>query len=608
MKVGASHGVRASIREEAILTDDTGTVFKRVDYKLADLLTYIDMGDLDLPDIQRPFVWRAAKVRDLIDSMYRGFPVGYLLFWAGTDATGEHTLVAGGTDHDVPALLIIDGQQRLTGLYAVLRGMPIRTKDYALKTIEIAFRPRDGRLEVADAAIRKDPEFIPNISTLWTSGKPSFSLVNEFLARLGEKRTVSAEEGETIGRNIERLYGIQHFPFTALEIDGSVDEEHAAEIFVRTNSEGVTLNQADFILTLLSVFWDEGRAALETFSRESRAVPQPGMSSPFNHYIKPGPDQLLRVGVALGFRRAQLKAVYQVLRGKDPETGLPSPELREKQFDRLKGAQGKVLNLNYWHQFFHALLGAGFRSGQLVSSEIALLYAYVFYLLGRVDYGLDLHRLDRLIGRWFYMSTLTGRYSGSPETVMDQDLNRVKGLQSASEFETVLNEVIDSALTSDFWATTLPSQMSTSSARSPQFFAFVAAQIRLNAPVLFSERKISDLLDPAIQPVKTPLDRHHLFPRGWLESQGESDLKVINQLANFTLLEWPENISISDSPPYEYLPTAHANFASQPENWERMCELHALPDGWQDMAYADFLHERRHLMSAVIRSGFETLA
>jgi len=475
------------------------TCFKRVDYDLAGLLHYLDIGDIGLPDIQRPFVWSNAKVRDLFDSMYRGFPVGYFLFWENAQANGAKQIGVGGKQHAVPSRLIVDGQQRLTSLYAVFRGKKVLDDDYRERLIEIAFRPRDGRFEVADAATRRDPEWIPNISDLWASGKSSYQMVKGFLSSLREKAELSEEEEEQISHNLDRLFDLQKYPFTALEIASTVDEEQVADIFVRINSEGVKLNQADFILTLLSVFWDKGRADLEDFCRSSRRPPTADINaSPFNHFIEPDPDQLLRVSVALGFERGRLKSVYQVLRGKDLGTGVFSVERRDAQFKILQETQAHVLNLTHWHQFLSALIGAGFRSGEMISSQNALLYAYAFYLIGRLKYKAPEHKLQKAIGRWFFFASLTGRYTSSPETVMDGDLNRLKNLASGDTFLAVLDSLMESELTNDFWITTLPAALESSSARNPELFAFIAAQNRLGAPVLFSHKKISDLIDPAL--------------------------------------------------------------------------------------------------------------
>jgi hypothetical protein len=582
------------------------TCFKKVDYDLSGLLHYIEIGDIGLPDIQRPFVWSNAKVRDLFDSMYRGFPIGYLLFWENGTGNGTKQIGIGTKQHAIASRLIVDGQQRLTSLFAVFRGRKVLDEDYRERQIEVAYRPRDGKFEVADAAIRRDPEWIANISDIWAFGKSSYQMVKNFLKQIEVKGPLSPDEEESISHNLDRLFDLQKYPLTALEIAPTVDEEEVADIFVRINSEGVRLNQADFILTLMSVFWDEGRAALETFCRQSRMAPSPGApASPFNHFIQPDPDQLLRVAIALGFQRGRLKSVYQVLRGKDLETGEFSADRRDSQFTILRDSQAEVLNLTHWHQFLSCLIGAGFRSAEMISSQNALLYAYAFYLVGRKRFELPEYQLQRLIGRWFFASSLTGRYTGSPETVMDGDLNRFKGVQDATGFSAILEEMMANELTNDFWTVTLPANLDSSSARNPELFAFVAAQNRLGAPVLFSHKKVPDLLDPAIKTRKEALERHHLFPRAWLESQGVEDLKQINQLANFSLLEWPDNLDISDTPPSVYMPQIRPRFT--PEEWMRMHEYHALPENWATLSYDAFLHERRKLMAAIIRRGFESL-
>lgn len=585
---------------------ESKTCFKRVDYDLSGLLLYIDIGDIGLPDIQRPFVWSNAKVRDLLDSMYRGFPVGYLLFWENGADNGVKRIGLAGKQHDVPSRLIVDGQQRLTALYAVFRGKKVLDADYVERYIEIAFRPRDGKFEVADAAIKRDPEWIPNISELWASDKSRYQMVKEFLKQLSAKTGLSEEDQEMIAHNLDRLFDLEKYPFTALEIVPTVDEEQVADIFVRINSEGVRLDQADFILTLMSVFWDEGRKKLEEFCREARRPPAASSAaSPFNHFIRPHPDQLLRVAVALGFWRGRLRSVYQVLRGKDLETGKFSDERRDAQFKVLQGALADVLNLTNWHQFISCLIGAGFRSGEMISSQNALLYAYVFYLLGRKHFGLPEHRLHKLISRWFFASSLTGRYTGSPETVIDSDLNRLKAAKDGEAFVRTLHNMMATELTNDFWMVTLPATLESSSARNPAWFAYVAAQNLLGAPVLFSYKKISELLDPAIKARKKTLERHHLFPRAFLERQGIEDLKEINQVANFALLEWPENIDINDTPPNHYVPEIQSRFSAS--EWAQMQSLHALPENWHEMDYHTFLRERRKLMAGIIRRGFEEL-
>lgn len=258
----------------------TSTLFKKVDYSLSRLIHDIDNGEIGLPDIQRPFVWTAAQVRDLFDSMYKGFPVGFFLFWSNEHMTKTRQIGVDKKQHAIPRLLIVDGQQRLTSLYAVLKGKPVLTKDYRTQHIKIAFRPIDELFEVADAAIMRDPEFISDISQIWNSGKNLYELTTEFLNRLKEAKEVTAEEQGKISDGIAKLYSLQDYSFTALEISSTVDEEQVSEIFVRINSKGKQLNQADFILTLLSVFWDEGRKELEEFCRAARQPSSDGSATP----------------------------------------------------------------------------------------------------------------------------------------------------------------------------------------------------------------------------------------------------------------------------------------------------------------------------------------
>lgn len=583
----------------------TTVVFKKVDYTLAGLLENIVLGNIGLPDIQRPFIWKPVKVRDLFDSMYKGFPVGYLLFWSNDQLK---TAKAIGTEvkQKVPALLIIDGQQRLTSLFSVIKDKKVLDSDYKEHKIGIAFHPLSETFEVTDAAIANDEEWISDLSTVW-GNEGMHAFVSDYLERLRAHRVrrneeLTKEDEKQAAANIDKVHDLINYPFTALEISETVDEEQVADIFVRINSEGVKLNQADFILTLMSVFSEDGRIALETACRESR---QPGTRY-YNHFIRPDPDQLLRVAVAVGFQRARLKATYNVLRGKDLETGQFSPELRDLQFQRLAEAQSRVLNSNDWHGYFAALAAAGFKGAELISSKNTLLYCYAFYLIGRTQFGVDKFDLDKLIAHFFWAASLTNRYTGSFETVMEQDLARLRGLSKPEEFVAALSRIIDDTLTHDYWTIQLPNALESSSTRSPVVNAYYAAQIKLGAPVLFSQKLVSDLFARDAKPTKKPLDRHHLFPRAYLEKQGLRDLKRINTAANLAYLEFVDNISISDSSPAEYVPKMRARFKDA--DYRTMCESNALPENWELMTYEEFLSRRRGLMAKMIRRGFDALA
>ena len=580
-------------------------LFKKVDYTLKKLIEDIDLGEIGLPDIQRPFVWSTSKVRDLLDSMYRGYPIGYLLFWENA-YTGEHRTIGADLKQKAPQLLIVDGQQRLTSLYAVIKGVPVIDKEFRRRHIRIAFHPLEERFEVSNPAIAKDAAWIADVSRLWQPDTGLLRFAREYFARLREKREVTPEEIRRGEKAIERLQKLLDYPITALEISSQADEDQVAEIFVRINSKGTPLNQADFILTLMSVFWDEGRIELEDFCRRAKQPPEGHSPSPYNPYLHPNPDQLLRVEVALAFRRARLKHIYSLLRGRDLETRQFSKERRDQQFDALRKAQSYALDLQNWHEFFKVLKRAGYVSDRLISSQMAVLYSYALWLIGRRDYGLDPYRLREVMARWFFMAALTGRYTSSPESRMEQDLALLRSAKTAEDFVRTLDEQIQAVLTRDYWEVTLPNELETAAARNTGQFAYYAALCLLNAPVLYSRMKVSELLDPTTKAKKSALERHHLFPRSYLQRTGIKENRLINQIANYALVEWSDNIRISDRAPREYVPQMEARFSR--DDLKTMYYYHALPERWYEMDYLEFLAERRKRMARIIREGFTRLA
>ena len=578
-------------------------IFTTSNVPISSLIEDIDMGKIGLPELQRPFVWPNVNVRDLFDSLYRGYPAGFLLFWK-TGAEGGLKSIGTGPKQSVPELAIVDGQQRLTSLYAVVKGMEVLRSNFKKERIQIAFNPLSGRFDVADAAIKKDRAFIPDISVLWAPDFQSRTFRERFFEQLGSVRELSDSEKEIIEDSIGKVRNLLSYSFVALTLDSSVEEETIAEVFVRINGKGKALNQADFIMTLMSVFWDEGRVELENFSLQA-TVPSEGQASPFNHFIKPSPDQMLRATVGLALKRARLANVYGALRGKDAATGVDNPDKREGQFALMREAQSAVLNLANWHHFLDALKLAGYRGQKMVSSEAAIIFSYVLYLIGIRDYGIDRTRMRQAIAEFYFMSAMTGRYTSSPETRFEADLAQVRDLGSGEAFIAKLREMCDTTLTNDYWEITLPSQLATSASRSPTLFAYQASVIMLDAPALFSPLKLAAMIDPAIKGSKASLEQHHLFPRAYLEGQGVTDLKQINQIANFAPVEWPENIKIGKQPPAEYVPALDAQMTASER--ERVYGLHALPHLWWELPYDQFLVERRLRMAQVVRRAWEQL-
>jgi len=578
------------------------TIFKDSSYSLSTLIEEIDRGEIALPDIQRPFVWKPTKVRDLFDSMYRGFPVGNLLFWATGAEVGARRI--GTHSHQAaPRLMIVDGQQRLTSLYSVLTGKSVLRKDYTDSRIRIGFRPRDGSFQVTNVAVEKNPEYIPDISIIWGSEGRRKS-VRAFFKRLEEsKGTLEQDFRDELEESIDRLYDLHNYPFKVFELGAGVDEEQVADVFVRINSKGVLLGQAEFVLTLMSVYWDEGRKELEAFARDCKL--SHSKPSPANPFIDPTADQMLRVVAGLGLRRGRLKYVYQMLRGKDLETGKLSAEIRDLQFAQLQKAQRDTLSLTNWHGFLSSVRSAGYLSKEMISSQNNLIFSYLVYLVAHHEHGLDHTTLRSTIAQWFFMTSLTGRYTGSFESQVEQDLHQFALAKSGDDLITLLNGITDTALTKDFWSIQLPNWLKTSSADGPKVSAYHASLVLLNSQPLFSSLGLRDVLDPSIHAPKSSVKRDHLFPKKYLNQMGINQIVHRNQIANYAFVEWPNDLKTHGLSPREYFPALFDKLSPHQQDQARF--WHALPIGWENLDYWDFLEQRRILIARVIQTAFTKL-
>lgn len=300
-----------------------------------------------------------------------------------------------------------------------------------------------------------------------------------------------------------------------------------------------------------------------------------------------------------------LQNAYQALRGRDQETRKVSESARDEAFDRLLTAQEHVLNLTNWHDYMVAVKRAGFRSGDMLTSANNFLYCYLIYLIGLTEYGVARDELRGSIAKWFFMASLTGRYTGSPETILEADLRRFDQATDAESFLGVIDQVVETQLTSDYWDVTLPDQLDSSAAWSPYLFGYYAALNLLDAKALFSEMRISELFDPGVQQPKSPVERHHLFPKAYLSSIGITGTYRTNQIANYAFVEWSDNIAISDRKPSEYFPEFFERLA--PSDRDRAMFWHALPPEWEHMDYFDFVRDRRRRIAQVVKAGFERL-
>lgn len=587
------------------------SIFKTISWQVSQLVADIHSGKIQLPDLQRPFVWPSAKVRDLFDSMYRGYPVGELMFWdvAAQDesrALGEGTQFTGSHQ-------IIDGQQRLTSLYAAIMGHEVRDHDYKKKLIRIAFNPFSEKFEVRTPPITKSPEWIDDISAVF---KSPFQARREFIKRYeATGAELTEEQHEKIEIVFSKLVALNNYTFNVVHLDATADKRLVADVFVRINSEGVRLKAYDYILTWLSVFWPEGREQIEEFARNSRMSPahasselgRPVRWTAYNNYISLNNGLITRAMVAIGQRRGRLSDAYAALQSKDRHTGRVNSERQEQQLELLKQALPLVTDEVNWTEFIRSIQTAGFRSGKNVTSSMNIIYSYVIFLLGRTDFNVELSRLRAIVARWLFMAQLTGRYTGSSETQIQKDIDLISGIApgDADGFEAALDRVIATELTEDFWRYNLPQRLITSgSALSPHYQCYLAALNILDAKMFMLNERVRDWMDPN-QPAQKGTEGHHLFPRKYQEKVlGTHDFKRINQAANFAPTDWATNIKISDRAPADYWPELVAQ-RSQDENWlSQQMYWHALPKGWENMTYEEFLEQRRSLIAEVIRDAF----
>ena len=585
-------------------------------WTVGELVSGVDKGGVRLPDIQRPFVWPNAKVRDLVDSMYRGYPVGELMFWANRDPAHTRSIGSDTKTQDA-SFQVVDGQQRLTSLYAVVKGLQVWREDYSRERVTIAFNPLTGRFEVPTPIIRKSVEWIPDIKTVFDD---PINARYDYLTRLrtDEARTVDADTERTVEVAITRLNQLLRYDFQVVQVKDDVDREVVADIFVRINSEGVNLSSADFILTWLSVFWEEGRSQLEEWARNSRFTPteithltretDPSAKkctwTPNNPYLAFHPGQILRVVIAVGLNRARLGDAYNALRGRDPRTRMIHPDRRDAELAKLKAGQAQALNPLHWDEFLKVLERAGFRNKSMITSTSTILYTYALWLIGRNRFKVPVDELREVMARWFFMSQVTGRYTSSPETRMQEELNRLDGLpENAAEFTKVLTAQIDAAVPADWWTVTLPDALDTSSAKSPAWVAYVAALNILDADVLLATSKVKDWINPNRTTVKG-IEKHHLFPKAYLKKHlGLRSVRKINQVANFALVEWSDNIAISDTAPATYWPAEVADKTHRrgppppPRTLARAARKLGEPRLRRVPAPAPPPHRRRHLPS-----------
>lgn len=586
-------------------------LFDNIPSKIGDLLNDVKNGKIGLPDLQRPFVWKDNKARDLLDSMLKGYPIGYIMLWQSPDdyETVNH-IGANDKTYKQPDYLVIDGQQRLTALLAAISGIKVKDKNYVERQIRISFNPLTREFAVWTEAIERDSAWISSISAVFAADEnhdvPKFR--RQFIKNCNEGRdkkdmlALTDDEEESIETNINDLLNLSIYTLPTLRINTKATEEDVADIFVRVNSGGQKLTEKNFIETLLAVYDSDVHDKIDKFCADSR-IPKDGTA--YNFILKVAPSHLIRMAVAVGFRRARLRYAYMLMRGKDLETGIITSAERNANLTKFRDALEEVTNLNNWHTFMGLFADAGYVNSNIVASENAVVFCYVLYLLGKYDYKVRPIVLHKVIKKWIFMSTITYFYTGSTESEVEKQLADLRNVNTADEFVAYLEEVISTKFTDDYFNLTLPKALEGAAAISPTWFGYIAALNVLGTPMLFSTTTLAAKLLPGASGDKKAVDKHHIFPKNYLTEIGYTSDRDRNQIANFTYLDYNTNIDISDDPPALYVDRYRQKLGE--DGYKKSCAENALPFDFEKMSYLDFLEKRRQLMAGIVKQAYKKL-
>lgn len=586
-------------------------LFERVDRKVGNLLDDVLNGRIGLPDLQRPFVWADSKVRNLFDSMIKGFPIGYVMLWASpVDYTNTKQIGVGDKEFKRPDDLVIDGQQRLTSLLAAISGMEVLDKNFKPRRIKISFDPLEKDFQVWTQAFERSHQYIADISDVFRAhdnleiSKFRRSLISEINEgrKKSEKPELTDEEQDRIEENINALLSLRNYTVPTLRILSKADEEDVAEIFRRVNSGGQNLNENNFIETLLAVYDNEMHDKIKKFCSDSR-IPAPNTS--YNQIIDVDPSHIIRVAIAYGFHRARMRYGYKLLRGDDLDTGTTSAETREKNLKIFREALDRVINLNDWHAFINLFAEAGYLGKDQIRSNYVVVYSYVFYLMGKYEFNVLPLELRHVIIRWIFMSTITSFYSSSPESTVERQMADLRNVHTGREFVEYLNNSIKLKMNETYFSVELVNDLTSSSAISPLWFGYVASINVLGTTMLFSNTPQSKYWIIGADGDKKSIDKHHIFPKHYLEKIGITSDRDRNQLANFTYLDYNTNIDISDDAPALYIERFKNKFGE--ESFAKHLADNAIPLEFEHMNYFEFLESRRKLMADIIKKAYQKL-
>lgn len=590
---------------------------------ISNILSWIQSKEIAIPEIQRPFVWKAAKVRDLMDSLYQGYPVGYLIAWQNPKVKLKDGSTSAGKR------ILIDGQQRVTALTAAILGYPVYTQDYRKTHIYISFHPQEQRFEVRNKAIQGNPAWVSDIAPIVSGQVGMIKAVQAYL-----KDNPDADEDQVVS-SMENLRQIANRQLGVIELDGDLDIETVTDIFIRINSKGVVLSQSDFVMSKIAANETYGggmlRKCIDYFSHiavdphfaDELSERDPEFAnSPYYKQIKwlgsnpkglykPTYNDVLRVAFTAQFQRGKLSDLVSLLSGRDFEKRTFEEYIIQESFQRLSTGVEQFVNQTNFERFVMIIKSAGYIREDLIRSRNALNFSYVVYLKLKQEKHPD-GEIEKYVAKWLTMSLLTSRYSASAETIIDQDIQAI----AARPFKEFYEELEQIELAEGFWQVTLPKLLTTTGTNSPAYNVYLAMQSKYKTHGLFSRNiLVRDMIEHRG-------DIHHIFPRKFLQ-QNHYSTEEINQVANFAYVQSEINIRIGSQSPSSYIHQLMTQCESGDEalihkfggiqskkDLLANMEEHDVPITIAEIGveqYPEFLHQRRQAMAQRIRNYYNSL-
>ena len=537
--------------------------------KISVLLGWVESGAIAIPEIQRPFVWKKTQVRDLIDSLYNGYPIGYIITWQNSTVR----LKDGTSSHGKQ--ILIDGQQRITALRAAIKGLPVINDKYKEEKIAISFNPYTEEFKVQDQSTRKGAEWISDICEVMGDDFSTRKFIKEYSDRnqievngVKQPRFSENDLDDIIDVNLTKLRNIKTKDIGNIALSSEIPIDIVNDIFIRINQKGTKLSNADFVMSKIAVYEKEPgdefgmnlRKFLDYFCnlavepmqyKDIEKNDTKFVSTNYYQHISwlknensdlydPEYNDILQTVLALQFDRNKLGELVSLLSGRDFEQRIDLKEIADESFEKLRDGIFKYTHeYNFKHFVEDILMASGYSDKSILTAKNAINYAYGIYLRLRDIGDINTETLSKM-RRLFVISLIKSRLTGS-SLAFSEDFKRIKKPGDLSKFVDTLEM---QELSDIYWSSTLPDEFDKTNTSNQFWNIFVAAQRKMNYHgFLTPHLKVAEMTTPNI---------YHIFPKSYLISQG-LDKDEYNKIANFVYLRDDVNKKLDDDAPKVYM-------------------------------------------------------